>query len=564
MIVYHGMNMVNRLKAIVRHLVHNSDKKCILIGEFDESYKEFKNVEHIIEYVPFVTVGVKLQGEEYVKYTLDFFDNAFKEIGVTLDEIEEFYVGSYHGNFAHYLQLKKIKHFFVEESAGSLKFSDNNNFITKKFVTLSEVDKEARKKEKCLVNYEICKEIFKLKHEERDQIINFYNVPKATEEDYDILLLTQWWFDDNGYDPFAYDDVIYMYGLILDYYYPNEKVYIKPHPKDELKAKYLDYFTDCHLDTSVYPSELMGLIPNIHFNKVVTINSSSLFTLLEFCDEVDIIGLEYEDLHHRLIKFDLAIQLSNFLSEFNYNIVRYGIYDRDVSVFPNFFDDIPKSDCLENNSILISDELYLTKITRKGKFRNATELNDDEQELNKIGAVEKFISALKNTNNVFIITNYFEEIFNKCVLDFNHVIVFKITKDKVKNICAADMQNEYVYVYCKDIAIRNKILEFSFFKHLFQTGIIVKSKILNLEETQLHFENIKLQSKQVELNKKVKMLEQGIVQTQKQNQTLKNELIKVIQKSNALEKFAVDSKNIIEMYKQEFIKVNKRLNELEK
>lgn len=572
-IVYHGLNMVNRLKAIVRHLVENPDKKCILIGQFDDSYKVFKNVEHVINYFDFNGLQIKESGKDYQTFTLDFFDNAFKEIGITLDQIEEHYVGSYHGNYAHYLQMKSIKHYFVEEAAGILKYSENS-FIIKKYVTLSEIE-EDKKNEKCLVNYDICEELLNLKPDEKKQILDFFNVPKIDFSQYDTILLTQW-KRDNDWETCVYDDVIYMYSLVLDYYIPNDKVYIKCHPIDPLGNKYAEYFNDCYVDCNKYPSELVRIIPGLKLKKAITLYSTSINTFNDISDELVRIGSEYLDVYEQIIRYDLSIELSKFLNEFNLNVIRYGIYYRDISSMPGFFDDIPFGNCCDNDSIVITDEFYYTEKIRKAEYYDKVELGDDEIQMKKIesdlkfasskaiGTPLKFINALKNTNNVFIITNYFEEIFHKCALDFNHIVIIKISKDKVKHICAADLQNEYVYVYCKDIKIRNKIQEFSFFKHLYQTGIIVKSKILNLEETQLHFENLKLQSKQIQLNNKVKTLEQGIVQTQKQNETLKNELIKVIQKSNALEKFAVDSKNIIEMYKQEFIKVNKRLNELEK
>lgn len=531
MILYHGQNRINNLKPILHHMIYHQNEKCILVGDFNENYKKFNNVTNIIrsQYIPGDKFNESiLKNLDVEKFIFDYYDYEFEKNNINLNDIKEFYVGSCWTKFPSYLSHKKIRYNFFEESPGNLNNSDNV-YVLKKYCTISAV-RDNNIDKTTLIDFDITKEINKLSDIQKKEIIDFFNVPTKLTGNFDVLLLTQWW-QSSVQLRYKSDDVFYRYGLLFDYYVPGQKIYIKPHPADVLSSMYTEYFTDCEIEKASYVSELMGLIPDISFKKAITISSTSLSTVGEFCDELIEIGFEYKDLHHKIIKFDIAIELSNLLCEFNFNIIKYGIHS---SVFPFLFKNIKNGNCSKYNQIVISDEFYLKKHIRKDKFGLELKSTEDEIFMKKYGTIEKFVAATENTNNCFIITHNFEEIFDKVIRDANNIIVIKISKEKVKEICAADLQNEYIYVYCKNIDIRNKVQEFIFEKHLFQTGINITAKPMSLAETQMHYETIAVLSKQIVMTNKINNLQQNLNKTKKENEVYSNEITEINKKYVAL------------------------------
>ncbi len=133
------------------------------------------------------------------------------------------------------------------------------------------------------------KEMFaKLKKNEKEKIINiFFDEQLKFKNTKASLLLTQPLYKDG----FLNDkkQQIDMYKYIIDTYM-NEKIIIKPHPRDDIDYKQIS--KDYIILNNSFPVEILNFIENISVEKCITAFSTAI-DAIEFCDNKITLGNQW-------------------------------------------------------------------------------------------------------------------------------------------------------------------------------------------------------------------------------------------------------------------------------
>lgn len=490
-ILYHAANASCFIKCLLHKCIYHPYDMAVFVGHpgvlnsYGRSDKYHLCLSYPIFLGPFGNCNSE-DKDKVLEKICSMFDNMFSENNISITNFDEIYIGSYYGEFAMYVNAKKIPHSIMEEGAGDWRpliwhaypvfnqvISDlnmtnlNNSLVKKRLGIFSAWPKEFRTDKD--VNFEPYKEIYKLSDEDKLYFVNFFNLPniKFNSQNNNILLLTQWFLKDNK----RWSDVD-MYAYILDFfinYSSKTKVFIKPHPADPKQKNYCS-IPDVDIIPASIPSELMGLIPNIYFQKALTISSTSLATVGEFCESTQMIGNGFINIFNKIPLFYIVfVPLLQYLD--CRNSYRFGIMNEEFELLSKMdnikfkYDDI-KWKFWEKcgNSAIIVDKL------KWGVNRDSTTIDMHEID----------------DNTVCVFTNVDELIENargdvKSIIKKSTIIKVE-TIDKHGNISAED----YIYIFCKNKKIINKLNYFQISRTLHYKEAILRAYTLNPSESKIN------------------------------------------------------------------------------
>lgn len=474
MIIYHASNLCCYIKCILHKMVYHKNDDALFVGYdwLKKTYGVIDVFKYRIDYKPFCGyngIHNNFSPSEYETFVEDYFDNAFLELNLNISDFKEFHIGSYYGDFSIYLNQKKISHFVHEEGAGEFNhhgvlsidkqfyplafevrskydiYNFKSKYITKKFGILSCVSDDFKAQ---VTNYEAYNEILKLDDDQRNQVINIFKLPEKFNKKAKILVLTQW-FNRDG-KKITDNWLIDMYSLLLDYFTYGAEIYLKPHPADPYKTDYTNMF-DFYIEKTSYPSELMGLIPDIHFTKALTISSTSIDTVCNFTDKQISTSINFLNLYKNIIKFDVATSISCMFG--GTKVSRFGIFDHHLCSYPTeFFENTLWANLTEDNQIVISDTL---------NWKNSGD------------SLEKFIHSMKNTSNIFIITNQIDDVLQNAPELKENLLTFQINKSSKDTT-----ETEMIYVFSNDNSKLEFISNFKFNKKLKYTNLTIETEKL--------------------------------------------------------------------------------------
>jgi|TARA_Y100000294_G_C8547799_1_gene333951 hypothetical protein len=136
---------------------------------------------------------------------------------------------------------------------------------------------------------------------ESKQLLRIFSVDKIKFPNHKkgILLITQPLSEDSFVSE---EEKIELYKKILDEYTDGEKIYIKVHPRE--KTDYENVFNvDYQIIPRDFPIELFDLLPNVYFEKSITIWSGAVNNLNCVGEKV-FLGMDYDKrLVHKRIRF---------------------------------------------------------------------------------------------------------------------------------------------------------------------------------------------------------------------------------------------------------------------
>lgn len=351
-VLYHAANAGCYVKCLIHKCLFHPNDSAIFIG-YSWLSERFGKPDKYVKYLDYDQTFSLLSKEpsctpqKLLNKIVSKFDILFDENNISLKNISDIYIGSYYGDFSIYINYMGLKHSIFEEGAGEFNNllyttgancyntllkqfnmeSFDNDLVIKRFCVIEATSNENKKN----YNFEAYKEIYNLTPEDKKYIMDFFGLPSnlnINSDEYNVLLLTQWFFI-NG-SKWRDETIIEFYKVILDYYLPysDKKInlFIKPHPADPFSTKYQYYFKDCTIISSDCISEILGLIPNIHFDLSITVSSSSLMTVAPFSERCVKIGYYIINFYKKLNTIYLFIK--DFFDFTNCcEIYRYGIMD---------------------------------------------------------------------------------------------------------------------------------------------------------------------------------------------------------------------------------------------
>lgn len=304
-VIYSAANAHGYFTCIVHRYLYNRDSYAVYVGDKDTAERS-GGAGFFDDAILYVQIGGEwgtkndLSADEYEKYLVKTFDNELSKHNITLSEVDELFIGSNWADFPIYLNLKHISYNVFEEAVGDIgmrstissskypaqhavrlkteMFSKlDNSLIIKAYMHPKTIPNGHPK----FVAFDIVKEMQNLPDEYKKIIATQFNVPQdLSVTTTRILLLTQWFRKDGK----LWDSVetVKLFALLIDLYFSNIKkleLLIKPHPIDPMRDRYSQYFDNCTILSSKFPSEFMGLIKNLGVDTAVTISSTSINTV---------------------------------------------------------------------------------------------------------------------------------------------------------------------------------------------------------------------------------------------------------------------------------------------
>ena len=150
------------------------------------------------------------------------------------------------------------------------------------------------------VDFGVYSLIDQLSNKQKKQLKQIFAAPDLdfdSAEQQSVLFLPQHNFNLHIFNT---EQQLYQSGLILDYFAPDLKVYIKPHPND-LYTNYHDLGGEVHMIPHTFPAELLPLYTEQKFKKGITAWSTSIQSLepilsktIRFTSKID---TDYPNMH---------------------------------------------------------------------------------------------------------------------------------------------------------------------------------------------------------------------------------------------------------------------------
>ena len=461
LVVYSAANAHGYITCIVHRLLYNSTAKAIIVLD---KYVPNTGAIYFDGYIPFPRTTADggtlnhLSSDELKNYIIDFFDNKLNEVDAQIQNIDEVYTGSYWSDFPLYLNLKNKKHYMFQEAVGDICWP-MKDYIKKMYPSLYAVQSEAgiygyldnkniilayfhkdtiakaKYHPKC-IEYDVNQEIYKLPEYMRVSLLNTFNVPLEFSNKHNSLILTQWWAY-NG-KKWVGDEPIKMFALLCDMYGVGSNmsnIYIKKHPAD--KNDYKPYFNNVIFLNEKFPSEMLGLVKDIHFDRSITISSSSIDSVRNLSAAIYSIK-DFKIFYPHMLRIFMTLIA---MKQLGYKCFYYGIFSEEIipvlrinqCIMPDTISwfDFKDNRILESNSVLLIND-YLWKESQK----NLT-LSDIEQY-----APNSIVFLISDDIRHFICSMHDKEL-KKCLS------VVKLKKEKNALNSIFDEKEEYIYIFNK-------------------------------------------------------------------------------------------------------------------
>lgn len=331
MIIYHGITTWHILECWVHKLKYHKDENAILILP-DFIQDKFPDIKWSF---PKDIFDIRIIRYMKLNYRVD--DNQFEnELKRTIDELkisnilsaDEIYVAGGQYAFSHYLIQNQVKFHFFEEAPGRLTTAEivmgNLKKINEKqynmalndgmFVGNSEMVKTiignaaAQVKESVLPenfeDFDVIDAIHTISADDLKQIKDYFSVPEVNFSENSAMILTQHFAN---LEMLTYIEQALLYQMTVDYYLPNDKIYVKPHPDDLMSYK--SELPDCEVIHGRFPSELLHVISDTRPEKLLAISSSSILNLNKYYKNIIGFNEEYLETFYYNHQYYLAAKI---------------------------------------------------------------------------------------------------------------------------------------------------------------------------------------------------------------------------------------------------------------
>jgi len=328
-VVYSAGNANCLLKCVLRCVKHNKNDITIFVGlDWTQGFieKGSKIFKHAIFYEPITGYPGKRNDLSYVEYKevlRNTFESAFKERGINIDDIDEFHIGSYWSDFSVFVNMIGKSNYLYEEAVGDIGLPPSSN--ERKFPALGQLEKELKMFTLDNPNiikayttngvdhvknsiYNVVYELQSLNKKERKTLLKKYELLGLNlelDDKYDVLL-TQWFYADNGLKKRHDNEIIIMYGYLIDFFLqPSDNILFKCHPADPKRREYAKYLEGILIPLVNFPSELFNIMA-IKISSAITISSSSVHSFSGISEEQKMI-LNFDRFYKSIFKIHASV-----------------------------------------------------------------------------------------------------------------------------------------------------------------------------------------------------------------------------------------------------------------
>ena len=531
MVLYHAMTNYHILCCILHKIIYNNDKKCVIyISSLNKDKKRL--VKTIANSGIFDEVKIfkefyfhSIKKRDSTKDALEKISKFIKANNeINFEKIEEYNVCPDHYSLAMYLVSNNIKYNYFEDACGILSRSE---IVEKNTKNILEVQYNLVKKLKLcgkselVVNrygdlskqaegYQNDKDINfcipeLLKELSKDQISKIISIFQDDIKDQINgtkidLLLTQH-FINLGF--MTYDEQKNLYTLLVDYFNKENKLVIKPHPSD-IHGLYKQWFPDSIVLNRSLPSELLPYCINAQIDTGITASSTSILGL-ENVNTPIYFNNDIETLYLNINRYYVALKiLLNIIENKDKKVYLLGCYEQ-------FFTNLAKINNIQLPELVGLENIeYPTDEEGRKIFivDNLSKLSKNPRTTYKT-----FQNKLKENDIViYINSNKKQYFYNENQLKkLRDIITIVIEKNKIKyDVSSYLLENDYMYVYTQNQAIKEKINNMT-------EKIVLKNTGIELEVNQKNDIEIKT------LQGILLATEERLLETVKNNKEIKKE-----------------------------------------
>ncbi|WP_312472100.1 polysialyltransferase family glycosyltransferase [Neobacillus sp.] len=435
MILYHVVTTYQLLRCIIyKELFHKEQACYILLSDFiKEKYPQYKQMEgHFFE-----KLFVFNSNEFFNDTENNMINNKHELVGKYLNEnnidlqaFSEIIVGSPNGYFGNYLLENEVYFTFLEETCELMSRSDSS-FI--------------------------------------DKILVFFGIDQKIQMDENSTILLTQHFSNLGIMSFEEHKKIYQ--LVVDYFVPETRLVIKPHPDDLMF--YEGLFPQATVLKKNFPTELIPFVFTEKPQTVMTITSTSITNLMSYFENCIRFSTDFERYFNNTHQYYCAVKIISELIE-DYQIYEMNsdklLLENLLNISGNQFGrsivSVNNLSQIPDKSIVIMDDFNHDPLPKTKEIGNFLKSVDRDS-----------IIIFINSNKEFLFYDY----PNKELLE--SIVPVEILHNSTVDETAQYSTTFFVYSKRKDI--RNMINKQTFEKTLNSSQEIIKVEAMSEEQLRI-------------------------------------------------------------------------------
>lgn len=311
--------------------------------------------------------------------------------------------------------------------------------------------------------------MIELNKKEREKILKFFNVNmKININVNNILLLTQHYVSLNT---LTFEEQVLIYQILIDYFFQNENLVIKPHPDDIMY--YHKLFPKAEIIREKFPSEFMPFVFNNPPKCVATISSTAIFNLHGVYPQIFELDTNFEKNFKMIHRYYLAL---NIVKKLDKKIIGVGVNKK-------LIEQLCKQLKIEQNQYYFSD--VIDKTQNIIFIVDETKLMTGENNM-----VVKSLKDLDQESDIIFINSQNDY----CWYDYYHkylwdnikpIVLSKKLYGQKEEDFYSDLNEEVIYVYSKNKEVMKVLDELEVEKKLPHTGIEINKISLTPEQERI-------------------------------------------------------------------------------
>jgi hypothetical protein len=517
MILYHVVTTFELLHCIIyKELFHKEQVCYILLSDFiKEKYPQFKQMEGLFFDKIFVFTTndfLNVTENNIINNTNEVVGKYLNENNINLQEFSEIIVGGSNSYFGIYLVGNRINFTFLEEVSGLISRSENveriegdffkyknkickeyglydgeNQLITKKicnFKTQVEGYYDTN-----LEHFDLIESIGKLDSSFIDKVLGFFGIDQKIQlNENSAILLTQPF---SNLRTMSFEEHKKIYQLVVDYFVPETKLVIKPHPDDLMF--YDGLFPQATVIKKKFPSELIPFVFTEKPQTVMTITSTSINNLMGYFENCIKFSTEFERYFNITHKYYCSVKIISELIE-DYEIYEMNsdklLLENLLNISGNQFgksiNSVNNLSQIPDKSIVLIDDINRDTLPESKEICN-------------------FLKSVDRESIIIFINSYKEYLF----YDYPNKEIFEsIVPVEILHKSTVDETDQYsktFFVYSKRKDTRNMINQLKFEKMLKSSKEIIQVEALSEEQLRIKILEGILEATEKRLDHYIKM-----------------------------------------------------------
>ena len=489
MVLYHITSTYQLLCAIL-HRRRHCQKTVALCSEWiRQKYPQTEKLEEFFDEVIIADFNYRFFHSD--KATIKYFQAL---IGKP-ERYSEIYVWGAHFSFGFFLNYLHIPYIYCEDAAGMIsrpyviRNIDKNDSIKSRFweacdrygaydgtgvnVQKRLYNKSAQtedyKVDDSFIDFNVVSELYALTENERNKIIDFFNIPTGICIRKDATILLTQHLTNLGITTFKGQALLYQ--IVVDYFFDEASLVLKPHPDDLMY--YNSLFPGAQKIRERFPSEFMPFIFDNQPECVATVSSTAIFNLRSHYPKVFELDTRYEKDYPFTHRYYAGLRIAQNLG---LNVICYNsnelLAQRLSETLGEHAPSVKKEKYIDERPAM----LLIDDVTLKGEDGRAEVLALLQDLDNDSCAV------LINSKSDYCWYNYRHRQIWK---DMAPVVLKKTAFEPKSDDFYESEQEEVLYIYSKNKEILKMAKETEITKDLIHTGIKVESMKLDSKDERI-------------------------------------------------------------------------------